>query len=79
MSKGQNTRKNSKKAPARTMKEKKAAKRQKKNEKRSFGDSINKQLPYFSVNIFMPAFYQKPAKKMQSSFQPFDRLNIYPE
>lgn len=33
MSKGQNRKKDSKKAPAKTMKEKKAAKREKKNEK----------------------------------------------
>ncbi len=33
MSKGQNTRKGSKKEPVKTMKEKKAAKREKKNEK----------------------------------------------
>ena len=37
MSKGQNSKKGSKKEPARTMKEKKAAKRAKKNEKVNVG------------------------------------------
>jgi hypothetical protein len=37
MSKGQNIRKGSKKEPAKTMKEKKAAKREKKNEKMNQG------------------------------------------
>ena len=37
MSKGQNTRKGSKKEPVKTMKEKKAAKREKKNEKMNQG------------------------------------------
>jgi hypothetical protein len=36
MSKGQDAKKGSKKEPAKTMKEKKAAKRDKKNEKNSF-------------------------------------------
>ncbi|HLA68339.1 MAG TPA: hypothetical protein VJN65_01450 [Bacteroidota bacterium] len=37
MSKGQNRKDNSKKKPAKTMKEKKAAKREKKNEKTNYG------------------------------------------
>lgn len=37
MSKGQNTKKGSKKEPLKTMKEKKAAKREKKDEKRNNG------------------------------------------
>jgi hypothetical protein len=37
MSKGQDRKKVSKKEPAKTMKEKKAAKRDKKNEKKSYG------------------------------------------
>jgi len=37
MSKGQNSRNNTKKKPAKTMKEKRAAKREKKNEKISHG------------------------------------------
>ncbi|MFH1195366.1 MAG: hypothetical protein V1720_06615 [bacterium] len=37
MSKGQNSKSGSKKEPAKTMKEKKAAKREKKNEKRNHG------------------------------------------
>ncbi|MCX6150288.1 MAG: hypothetical protein NTX22_07190 [Ignavibacteriales bacterium] len=37
MSKGQNTKKGSKKEPAKTMKEKKTAKRDKKNDKTSHG------------------------------------------
>jgi hypothetical protein len=37
MSKGQDSKKSSKKVPLKTMKEKKAAKRDKKNEKTSFG------------------------------------------
>jgi hypothetical protein len=37
MSKGQNSNKGSKKEPAKTMKEKKAAKRDKKNEKKNYG------------------------------------------
>lgn len=37
MSKGQNSKSNSKKEPARTMKEKKAAKRDKKNERNNHG------------------------------------------
>ena len=43
MSKGQNTRKNAKKAPVKTMKEKKAAKREKKNEQKGIGSSIIRQ------------------------------------
>jgi len=37
MSKGQNSKKDAKKEPARTMKEKKAAKREKKEEKKGLG------------------------------------------
>jgi hypothetical protein len=37
MSKGQDRKKGSKKEPAKTMKEKKAAKRDKKNEKKNYG------------------------------------------
>jgi hypothetical protein len=40
MSKGQNSKKGSKKEPAKTMKQKKAAKRDKKNEKTSTGLQI---------------------------------------
>jgi hypothetical protein len=44
MSKGQNIRKGSKKEPAKTMKEKKAAKREKRNEKANLGilDQLHK-------------------------------------
>lgn len=42
MSKGQNRKKSTKKEATKTMKEKKAAKREKKNVKKSFGSSTNK-------------------------------------
>jgi len=42
MSKGQDSKKSTKKEAAKTMKEKKAAKREKINEKKSFGSTINK-------------------------------------
>ncbi len=42
MSKGQDSKKNIKKEPLKTMKEKKAAKREKKNQSKGFGESLNK-------------------------------------
>jgi hypothetical protein len=43
MSKGKNSKKGSKKEPAKTMKEKKAAKRENKNEKMNLGTFIQEQ------------------------------------
>ena len=50
MSKSQDAKKDTKKKPAKTMQEKKNAKREKKDEKKGFG-SMNKQITFTVISI----------------------------